>query len=856
MQAVPSSPITNGILMTDLNANGKAITNLPALTLSADDAYSSGWNGSLGVPTKNAVYDKIETLGISVLPVADTTAIVKGSTTSSKQLRFEVDGFNTGTTRVLTPPNYDGTIATQAGNELLTNKTVNGMTFAVGTATGTTDNPAIIDVPGTPYLLKIITIDHTGGNHIIRANGDFDVTMPPHGVLATVAGTIKTTSDDTVASASTLALGSATGTQYDITGSVTVNLITGIAEGEERVLRFSAATILVHSANLLLPGGVNIPTAAGGIASILGKSGGVVAVKRYVPAEFSSRYDGIFMIGGNFITRGAFSTNGPFFSGGAVFFTEDFAVENGPVTFTAPPETPTYIYLPGGTHTMAPLDSPIFTATPAAPTAAADTNTTQLATTAFVLGQATSSTPAPNGTAAIGILKSYARADHVHASQTTITGNAGTATVLATGRTLSITGDLTWTSPSFDGSGNVTAAGTLANIPTGVTAAGTIIHTNVAAPSSPVAGKDSIYTDSTDLRLHDKNASGVIGTTIVADTGASNNFLTGISAAGVISKAQPAFSNLSGSVAATQMPALTGDATTVAGAVAVTFATVNSNTGSFGSSTAIPSFTVNGKGLITAASTNAVVAPAGTLSGATLASGVTASSLTSLGTSPIITTPTISGQQIIKTTSASEHSVIMNGVAQNSSTDNTNGLSMRVGNNSAGNIQWWVGSSADAGSSSQYSARFLVGSAFVPTIDAVRNDGAIAGNINLGGSAANVGIGFTPGTVVQGDITAGLHVNRDAKFNGDIIYTTAGKGFSIKSGTNARAGTLTLVAGTKTVSNTTITANTQVVLTRKTSGGTLGTAITYTLSAGTSFTVNSDSALDTSVFTYLLFENP
>lgn len=103
-----------------------------------------------------------------------------------------------------------------------------------------------------------------------------------------------------------------------------------------------------------------------------------------------------------------------------------------------------------------------------------------------------------------------------------LTGNASTATTLENGRTIAITGDLTYTSPSFNGSGNVTAAGTLA--------------------------------------------------------------------------------------------------------------TVNSNVGSFGSSTSIPSFTVNGKGLITAASGNAVIAPAGTLTGSTLAAGVTASSLTSVGT--------------------------------------------------------------------------------------------------------------------------------------------------------------------------------------------------------------------------------
>lgn len=45
-----------------------------------------------------------------------------------------------------------------------------------------------------------------------------------------------------------------------------------------------------------------------------------------------------------------------------------------------------------------------------------------------------------------------------------VSGNAGTATALATGRTVSITGDLAYTSPSFDGSGNVTAAGTLATV--------------------------------------------------------------------------------------------------------------------------------------------------------------------------------------------------------------------------------------------------------------------------------------------------------------------------------------------------------------------------------------------------------
>ena len=57
------------------------------------------------------------------------------------------------------------------------------------------------------------------------------------------------------------------------------------------------------------------------------------------------------------------------------------------------------------------------------------------------------------------------------------------------------------------------------------------------------------------------------------DSGAANNFLTGITGAGVITKAQPAFANLSGSLACSQAPALSGDITSSAGTCATTYAT-------------------------------------------------------------------------------------------------------------------------------------------------------------------------------------------------------------------------------------------------------------------------------------------
>ncbi len=47
-------------------------------------------------------------------------------------------------------------------------------------------------------------------------------------------------------------------------------------------------------------------------------------------------------------------------------------------------------------------------------TAAVNTNTTQAASTAFVLAQAATATPAANGTGAVGVSTLYARQDHVH----------------------------------------------------------------------------------------------------------------------------------------------------------------------------------------------------------------------------------------------------------------------------------------------------------------------------------------------------------------------------------------------------------------------------------------------------------
>jgi hypothetical protein len=87
----------------------------------------------------------------------------------------------------------------------------------------------------------------------------------------------------------------------------------------------------------------------------------------------------------------------------------------------------------------------------------------------------------------------------------------------------------------------------------------------------------------------------------------------------------------------------------------------------------------------------------------------------------------------------------------------------------------------------------------------------------------------------------------------DVEIGTAGKGLKVKGGSNAKIGSATLSGGTVTVSNSSITANSKIQLTRSTSGGTPG-HLSYTKSAGVGFTINSSSGTDTSVIEYVITE--
>jgi hypothetical protein len=119
-----------------------------------------------------------------------------------------------------------------------------------------------------------------------------------------------------------------------------------------------------------------------------------------------------------------------------------------------------------------------------------------------------------------------------------------------------------------------------------------------------------------------------------------------------------------------------------------------------------------------------------------------------------------------------------------------------------------------------------------------------------GGTMARLGLStfqfsrYDPGTNPRPDI--------------NMLYLE-GDGFTFYNGSKTkgfRHGTATLVAGTVTVNDSSITASTRIFLTGQNTGGTAGWLHVSSRSVGTSFTITSSSATDTGSVAYLLIEPP
>lgn len=152
-----------------------------------------------------------------------------------------------------------------------------------------------LDITGTPWILRLFdgTDDITVGtfnastnvfaaagvlasstdNAVPKFNGTTGA-IQDSGVIVDdnngirVPGNLKLSKGTDIASGTAITI-PADGNFFDVTGTTTIATIGTVAVGTQITLQFDGALTLTHSTDLVLPGGVNITTAAGDVATFV-----------------------------------------------------------------------------------------------------------------------------------------------------------------------------------------------------------------------------------------------------------------------------------------------------------------------------------------------------------------------------------------------------------------------------------------------------------------------------------------------------------------------------------------------------------------------------------------------------------
>ena len=192
----------------------------------------------------------------------DTNPVVKGSSDATKQVRFEVDGLTTATTRVLTVPDADLTLVGADTAQTLTNKTLTAPTLtapALGTpASGdlsscTADGTNAVGFRHIPQNSKsaaytLVLAD--AGKHILHPSADTTArifTIPANASVAFPIGTAITFVNQNAGGVITISITTDT---MRLAGAGTTGSRTLAANGVATAVKLTATEWIVSGTNL------------------------------------------------------------------------------------------------------------------------------------------------------------------------------------------------------------------------------------------------------------------------------------------------------------------------------------------------------------------------------------------------------------------------------------------------------------------------------------------------------------------------------------------------------------------------------------------------------------------------------
>ena len=124
---------------------------------------------------------------------------------------------------------------------------------------------------------------------------------------------------------------------------------------------------------------------------------------------------------------------------------------------------------------------------------------------------------------------------------------------------------------------------------------GDLLATEISAPSTPAAGKVKIYADTTFGNINAKGPGGTVNHGIQTVSCSASQWVNASFNSGNLGCSQPAFPDVSGSLACSQLPALTGNTTSTAGSCATKVVGI---TESGGASLPIGACSVDGEALV------------------------------------------------------------------------------------------------------------------------------------------------------------------------------------------------------------------------------------------------------------------